>query len=148
MPHFTLNLDASGPVVNAGVFVSEGRRQALLAANEQVPEMQVIRALIDTGASFTSIDPSVLAVLNLTPTGTIDIVTPSTGQGTHTADTYDVDFKVGAGPDDIPLSISNLRIASCDLFLKQGIHALIGRDILKRCIFIYNGSESMFSLSF
>ena len=79
MPHFTLNLDASGPVVNAGVSVSEGRRQALLAANEPVPEIQVIRALIDTGASFTSIDPAVLAALNLTPTGTIDIVTPSTG---------------------------------------------------------------------
>jgi hypothetical protein len=110
--------------------------------------MQIIRALIDTGASFTSVDPSVLAALNLTPTGTIDIVTPSTGQGTHTADTYDVDFKIGAGPNDTPLSISNLRIASCDLFLKQGIHALIGRDILQRCIFIYNGAISMFSLSF
>ncbi len=148
MPHFTLNLDASGPVVNAGVSVSEGRRQALLAASEQIPEMQIIRALIDTGASFTSIDPAVLVTLNLTPTGTIDIVTPSTGQGTHTADTYDVDFKIGAGPDDIPLSISNLRIASCDLFLRQGIHALIGRDILRRCIFTYNGSINMFSLSF
>jgi hypothetical protein len=90
----------------------------------------------------------VLAALNLTPTGTIDIVTPSTGQGTHTADTYDVDFKIGAGPNDIPLSISNLRVASCDLFLKQGIHALIGRDILQRCILIYNGAISMFSLSF
>jgi len=110
--------------------------------------MQVIRALIDTGASFTSIDPVVLAALSLTPTGTIEIVTPSTGQGTHTAETYDVDFSIGAGPDDTPLSISNLRIASCDLFLKQGIHALIGRDILKRCILIYNGSEGVFSLAF
>ena len=128
--------------------MSEGRLHALMAANEPIPQMQIIRALIDTGASFTSVDPSVLAALNLTPTGTIDIVTPSTGQGTHTADTYDVDFKIGAGPNDTPLSISNLRIASCDLFLKQGIHALIGRDILQRCIFIYNGAISMFSLSF
>ena len=128
--------------------MSEGRLHALMAANEPIPQMQIIRALIDTGASFTSVDPSVLAALNLTPTGTIDIVTPSTGQGTHTADTYDVYFKIGAGPNDTPLSISNLRIASCDLFLKQGIHALIGRDILQRCIFIYNGAISMFSLSF
>ena len=148
MPHFTLTLDASGPVVNAGVSVSEGRRQALEAANEAIPQMQVIRALIDTGAAFTSIDPVVLAALNLTPTGTIEIVTPSTGQNTHTADTYDVDFKIGAGPDDTPLSISNLRIASCDLFLRQGIHALIGRDILRQCIFSYNGSASIFTLAF
>lgn len=115
MPHFTLTLDAAGPVVNAGVSVSAGRRQALVAANEPVPAMQAIRALIDTGASFTSIDPAVLVALSLTPTGTIDIVTPSTGQNTHTADTYDVDFQIGAGPNDTPLLISNLRIASCDL---------------------------------
>jgi hypothetical protein len=148
MPHFTLTLDAAGPVVNAGVSVSEGRRLALEAAGAPVPAMQAIRALIDTGASFTSIDPAVLTALNLTPTGTIDIVTPSTGQGTHTADTYDVDFRIGAGPNDTPLSISNLRIASCDLFLRQGIHALIGRDILEKCIFIYNGTVNYFSLSF
>jgi hypothetical protein len=148
MPHFTLNLDRAGPVVNAGVSVSEGRRQALETAHEPVPTTQYIRALVDTGASFTSIDPSVLALLSLTPTGTIDIVTPSTGQGTHTADTFDVDFMIGAGPADIPLSIPNLRIASCDLFLRQGIHALIGRDILGRCIFIYNGETGIFSLAF
>jgi predicted aspartyl protease len=148
MPHFTLNLDVSGPVVNAGVSVSAGRRQALEAANEPIPAPLYIRALIDTGASFTSIDPAVLAGLTLTPTGTIEIVTPSTGENTHTADTYDVDFTIHASMEEIPLSISNLRIASCDLFLRQGIHALIGRDILSRCMFHYNGEAGFFSLAF
>lgn len=148
MPHFTLTLDAAGPVVNAGVSVSEGRRSALLAQNMAVPTMRVIRALVDTGASFTSIEPEVLKALNLTPTGTIDIVTPSTGKEVHTTETYDVDFLIGAGADDIPLSIQNLRIAASELYLKQGIHALIGRDVLKRCILIYNGSMSNFSVCF
>jgi Aspartyl protease len=96
MPHFSLTLDASGPLVNAGITVSEGRRAALTAANQAIPQMRVVRALIDTGASFTSIDPEVFAALNLTPTGTMEIVTPSTGQGIHTADTYDIDFQIGA----------------------------------------------------
>jgi hypothetical protein len=148
MPHFTLSLDASAPVVNAGITVSEARRVALRAANEPIPGVQVVRALIDTGASFTSIDRAVLSALGLEPTGTIDIVTPSTGQGPHLADAYDVDFQIGAGPEDVPLWIPNLRTASCDLFQRQGIHALIGRDILQRCIFIYNGSMNLFSLSF
>lgn len=148
MPHFTLNIDIAGPVVNAGVSVSEGRRQALAAANAPIPAQQYVRALVDTGASFTSIDPAILALLCLTPTGTIDIVTPSTGHGTHTPDTYDVDFMIGAGPQDTSLPISNLRIASCDLFLRQGIHALIGRDILGRCILHYNGETGLFSLAF
>jgi hypothetical protein len=119
-----------------------------MAAGEPIPQMQFIRALVDTGASFTSLDPGVLGALNLTPTGTIEIVTPSTGQGTHTADTYDIDVMIGAGPGDTPLSISNLRVASCDLFLRQGIHALIGRDILEKCILIYNGSVGQFSVAF
>jgi len=110
--------------------------------------MRVIRALVDTGASFTSIEPEVLKALSLTPTGTIDMVTPSTGKEVHTTDTYDIDFLIGAGADDTPLAIANLRIAACELYLKQGIHALIGRDILKRCILIYNGQTNTFSLCF
>lgn len=149
MPYFTITIDAPGPVVNSGVSVSEGRAAALVAANQPIPQMRVIRALVDTGASFTSIDPTVLTALNLTPTGTIDFVTPSTGQGTHTTDTYDVDFRIGGtNADDVPLTISNLRVASCDLFFSQGIHALIGRDILSRCILVYNGALNIFTLAF
>jgi hypothetical protein len=148
VPYFTLTLDAPGPVVNAVVTVSDGRRQALEAAQQPIPTQQIVRALIDTGASHTSIDPTVLAALGLTPTGTIEIVTPSTGTGTHTADTYDVDFKIYASAEDIPLATSNLRVSACELFLKQGIHALIGRDILSRCVFIYTGSTNSFTVCF
>jgi predicted aspartyl protease len=149
LPHFTLNIDVGGPVVNANVYVSEGRRLALEAQNIDIPASRVIRALVDTGASFTSIEPAVLNALNLTPTGTIELVTPSTGQGTHTADTYDVDFVIaGASQQDPPLQLANLRVAACELYLRQGIHALIGRDILERCILVYNGTTNEFTLAF
>jgi hypothetical protein len=148
VPHFTLNLDPGGPIVNAFVQVSEGRRAALQKEGKVVPEGKAIRALIDTGASLTSIEPSVLQQLGLTPTGTIDIVTPSTGQDVHIAETYDVDFSIYAGVNDPPLSMANLRVAACELYLKQGIHGLIGRDILSRCIFIYQGDAAIFSLAF
>jgi hypothetical protein len=121
---------------------------ALEAAGEPIPQPRVVRALVDTGASFTSIEPQVLQALNLTPTGTIEIVTPSTGDQTHTTETYDVDFAIGAGPGESPLLLPNLRIAASQLFLKQGIHVLIGRDILNRCILVYNGSTNSFSLCF
>lgn len=148
MPHFTLAIDAGGPIVNAVVQVSEGRRAALNSAGQTEPPMQAIRALIDTGASFTSIEPKVLQDLSLTPTGTIDFVTPSTGQNVATADTYDVDLSIYRTQNDPPLLMANLRVAACELFLKQGIHALIGRDVLSRCIFVYNGDLGHFSLAF
>jgi hypothetical protein len=150
MPHFTLNVDVPGPVVNAVVSVSEARRGALIAQNLPVPHERVIRALVDTGASFTSIEPAVLVTgLELTPTGTIDVVTPSTGQGSHTADTYDVDFSIkGASQQDVPLSLTNIRVGASELFLMQGIHALIGRDVLQRCVLVYNGALNQFTLAF
>jgi predicted aspartyl protease len=125
VPHFTLTLEPNGPIVNAVVSVSEGRRLALIAEGQAIPGMRTIRALVDTGASFSSVEPQVLQALNLTPTGTIEIVTPSTGNQTHTTETYDVDFVIGGSTqEDVPLTIPNLRIAACDLFLQQGIHAL------------------------
>jgi len=149
MPHFTLALDpARGPIINAVIAVSEGRRDALTAANQPIPLPQFVRALIDTGASFTSVDPSILANLGLTPTGTMDVVTPSTGQNVHTTDTYDVDFAMGANPQDVILFVPNLRIAAAELFLMQGIHVLVGRDVLARCLFAYNGATQTFTLAY
>lgn len=148
MPHFTLLIEPAGPVVNAIITVSEGRRSALTAAGQDIPGIQVIRALVDTGASHTSIEPAVLASLGLTPTGTIEIVTPSTGTGTHTADTYDVDFSIYGSTNEPPLLFSNLRVSTAELFSRQGIHALIGRDILSRCVLVYNGTLAQFTLAF
>ena len=146
MPHFTLPLDVGGPILNAAVFVSSARRAVLLQMGHPVPQAILIRALVDTGASFTAIEPSVLQKLSLTPTGTIEIATPSTGQGTHTTDTFDIDFAIGAGPNDSPFVMPNLRVAAAELFSRQGIHALIGREILQRHVFIYNGSMNQFSV--
>jgi predicted aspartyl protease len=110
VPHFTLEIDTAGPALNAQVFVSEGRRAALVAENLAVPVPRVIRALVDTGASFTAVEPEVLQALGPTPTGTVDIVTPSTGQEVHTAETLDIDLVILKTPTEPPLLIPNLRV--------------------------------------
>jgi len=148
MPHFTLPVDPAGPLVNAVVSISEARRATLLERNLPIPELRVIRALVDTGASFTLIEPAVINLLSLSPTGTIEIVTPSTGQNVHTTETYDINLSIYAAETDPPLVMPNLRVATAELFLRQGIHALIGRDVLRRFILIYNGSTNEFSLCF
>jgi hypothetical protein len=148
MPHFTLMIDGPGPVVNAAVFLTQGRRDAVTASGGELPTIQVVRALVDTGASITSIDPQVFETLGLTPTGLLDMVTPSTGAGVHTTDTYDVDFLIGAANGETPLQITNLRVCASQLFLNQGINALIGRDILSKCLMVYNGTINSFTMSF
>ena len=49
--------------------VGNARQQALQEAGQDVPPPQIIRALIDTGASISGVDPTVLKALGLTQTG-------------------------------------------------------------------------------
>jgi len=74
-------------MVNAALGVSEARRQALLTAGQAVPQFVSIRALLDTGASMTCVDPTVIAALGLAPTGMTQMITPSTGAVPHNAPT-------------------------------------------------------------
>jgi hypothetical protein len=61
MAHFTLAVDAAaGPVVLALVMPSRPRIDALTANNQPTPQPVPIRALVDTGASVTCVDPAVM----------------------------------------------------------------------------------------
>jgi len=150
LPHFTLQIGPDGPIVNALLEVSQARRDALIAANQQAPALQRITALIDTGASCTSVDPSVIGTLNLQPTGSVSVFTPSTGATPHHTNQYDVLLMI-PGPTPAhsdALIFRTIGVIELPLLQAQGFHALIGRDILNRCLFIYNGSMGFFTLGY
>lgn len=147
MPSVNLQiLPQFGPVIDVHVGVSAPRRKALEAAGLTVPAPVTCRLLIDTGASSTCVDPSILKPLNLTPSGVASIHTPSTTAGnSHTCNQYDVSLMIlhpslirtfGA----LPVIESNLS--------HQGIEGLLGRDVLAHCLFIYNGELGVHTLSF
>lgn len=134
-------------MIDAMVMVSASRRKALTDANQPVPPPVAIRALIDTGASNTCIDPSVLRTLNLTPTGSTPMITPTTGAEPQEKALYDVMVLIPAGNAQ-PFIQATLPVCECDLFEAQGFHALIGRDILSHCLLVYNGLANYFSLAY
>ena len=108
-----------------------------------------IRGLIDTGASGTCVDPSVLTTLGLSPTGSVTVNTPSTGNQPHVADQYDVSLLIpGALATHAPLAVPNLPVMCAELLTAQGFHALIGRDILSHCLFSFNGAMGLFTLAY
>jgi hypothetical protein len=90
MPHLTLQIGPGGPLLDVLVSASAPRQTALTQAGQPVPPAQTARALIDTGASVTAIDPTILTALALTPTGQTTIHTPSTGNHGHSCSTYDI----------------------------------------------------------
>ncbi len=149
MPHFTLPIESQGPMFNAIVGVSAPLRSALIEANQPIPNSIPVRALIDTGASCTCVDPSILQRLNLTSKGDIPVSTPTT-KGTPVAvSQYDVSIAVPPANSGQPtLTFGTIPVACIELIDHQGFHVLIGRDILSHCLFVYNGSTGLFTLGF
>lgn len=148
MPHFTKQSDPRGPILNAIVGVSAERENALKLANITIPKPVPIQALIDTGASSTCIDPSVLKQLNLTPTGSVQMNTPSTGTQPVDAEQYDVGLLIPVSADHVPFLSPTLPVLCVELLVAQGFHALIGRDILEHCVFTYNGTTKLYTLAY
>jgi hypothetical protein len=90
MPILTNQIGVEGPIIKVGINVSSPRAQAMRAARLAVPPMIVIDALIDTGASCTVVDSGVIKKLGLVATGTVPILTPSTGVTPHSCNQYDI----------------------------------------------------------
>jgi len=150
MPHLTFNLGPNlaptGPVMNIFVGVSQPRAIALRGAGHPIPPPALIRGLIDTGASCTSVDLTILNQLGIPISGTAPVHTPSTqANQPHIANLYDVSI-VLTHPlitrtfNAVPVTESQIN--------HQGIQALIGRDILAWCLFSYDGSAGIFTLAF
>jgi len=150
VPYFTRQVDpATGNLILvAFVGVSQARRTALVANNQAVPNPIQIMGLVDTGASCTCIDPTVLNQLNLSPTGSTSVNSPTTGATPAIADQYDVSFVIPSTLNHPPLVHQTIPVVKADLLAAQGFHALIGRDILRGCLLTYDGQNGLFSLAF
>ena len=146
MPLLTLPLGVDGAIVPVLFHFSGPRLQLLRAANQPFPMAFTGRGLIDTGASGSAIDSSVVQSLGLLPTGTINILTPSTGSVPHVCNQYDVSLTLLMAPQPHVVSMI-IPVLECQL-LSQGIHALIGRDVLSSGMFVYNGKANTISLAF
>ena len=134
--------------MDAAIMVGNARQQALQDAGQDVPTPQLIRALIDTGASISGVDPTVLAALALSQTGEAEIHTPSTRGVAVTTPTYDVKIAILAGrAGDLHFISETIQVTATDLS-QQGFQALIGTDILKSCILHYNGADEHFTLAY
>ena len=152
MSHFTLGNSPQGPIVNAFISVSEARENALKEAELPVPDWVRIRGLIDTGASITCIDPTVLInSLALSPRGNTSVFTPSTGAKSVSKDLYDIGLWIPPGKEgesEYWFIIRTMAVICTDLREGLGCDALIGRDMLERRLFVYNGGTQQFSLAY
>ena len=110
-------------------------------AQTQLPAPHAGLALIDTGASITAVEESVLQGLGLSATSAIQIEVPG---GSARRPLYDCDITLPGTPiPTLPFnSVVGMGLA------RLGFSALIGRDLLRRFQLVYNGAEGFWTLAF
>jgi hypothetical protein len=149
VPYFTKQVDPGGkPIISAYVAVSTARRSALTAAGRPVPDHLPILGLIDTGASCTCVDPSVLQRLGIPPTGSSSVNSATTGDYPATADQYDVSLLIPGSQGSPSLVYHAIAVLESKLLDAHGFHALIGRDILANCLLTYDGKSGLFIIAY
>jgi hypothetical protein len=139
-------LAASGPVIPVEVSMPKPLEEFCTKKGIPIPAPQAGYALIDTGASISAIDESILQRLSLLP---IDSIPSVTAAGNARSFIYPTNVSFPAlGVKDYRLS----RVIGCNLKWKtkddKEIIMLLGRDILQFMLFIYNGPLSNITIAF
>lgn len=101
--------------------------------------------MVDTGANVTCIDPEILQRLRLSPRGIASLYTPSSGNQGHQANEYDVSLAL-VHPK-LTMTFNAIPVVESELAV-QGIQGLIGRDLLSRCLLVYDGAAGRFTIAF
>lgn len=75
--------------------------------------------------------------------------TASTGDTPVEANQYDVSLLIPhTSPDEYALFLPTIPVAEMYLLGPLAVHALIGRDVLDRCLLIYDGRNQRFSIGY
>lgn len=133
-------LQARGPVVQVQIEVPLALSKQLAASGTAVPQPVAGWALLDTGATSTAVDDSVVSSLGVMPIGVAQV---GTAGGPTTHPVYPIRLQI----QGVGLAIDFGRVTGAPL-KGMGLVALIGRDVLSNMILIYDGPSSEFTLTF
>jgi hypothetical protein len=149
MRNISGRIERQGAFAYATVMATSFQVAALKAQGLAYPAPQQIAALIDTGASSSVLDTSVISSFALTLTGQTLIHTPSTGSQYESRNQYAASISLIDPTLDPRQGIEVYNIAVIESHLaSEGFLAIIGRDILSRCIFTFDGPAKIYRLEF
>jgi hypothetical protein len=141
MPSLTqrlINLQQYGPVIELQIIPTTLYSENTDNATNN-PSNKVL-AMIDTGAMSSVVQQGICEKLKLNPTGMVSMTTPSS----EDVQCYQYDISL-LFPSNVFLE--NITVTEAPL-QGQHIQLLVGRDVLQHGVFIYNGYDNSFTLSF
>jgi hypothetical protein len=128
-----------GPCVPVSIELAEHVAQELIKRKEPVPQPHAGLALIDTGALASCIDEDVAKIMRLPVVGSVNL--SSASHPSHRANQYPIKIKIQGMPMEF-----NTHSAIGAPLKGQQLLAIIGRDVLQICCFIYNGPSGQITL--
>jgi hypothetical protein len=137
-----------GPLVPVRFDITHSERRKRWKLRQPVLHAIDTMALVDTGAECSCITVSLADKLAL-PLATINFVNMPSTFGLVPALFREAELTLcNQGRDPLQSRIwPILHVMEIDL-VKLGYEAIVGRDLLANCEFIYNGNNSTFSLSY
>lgn len=135
-----LGLQVAGPRLPVSVSVHPTLEAHLVKDGKPVPQPVVGIGLIDTGATFTAVDNSVVAALGIPPIGLVNM---GTAGGQRQQSQYPAALSFPG--TNLPQLKFNF-VVGCDL-AGQDFKVLIGRDVLIHFTMFYNGPFGQVVLS-
>lgn len=140
MPLIRVPMAADGPIVDLSLWIGRAAAHNLVAQGQALPNSQTIRALIDTGADRTAIHPNALGLITSVAAGTIKVRRPGF-QKFRRVNLHKVRLAF-AGIRAIKANTGWVEITSAAIVpANPGVLALIGRDMLAHCRFLYDGPK-------
>ncbi len=142
MPTFSdtiSNLHEIGPVFDVAIAIPEELSIRFVKDKMAVPMPVKVSAMIDTGADCSVVTPEIMRSLGIHPIDWVPVITA--GRPEQTCPLYCARIIFSNN-----ISIETSEIIGASLY-NPSIQCLLGRDVLKSCLFIYNGQDEIITLS-
>jgi len=136
----TQGLFSGGVVMDMAITVDTVTAQAMSLGKQIVPSPVIVKALLDTGCTVTSIDQSIAQKLGLIVRG---MTTTHTAAGPATSNQY----FVGLSFPGTNLQARALHQVQSVNLLGQPFQVLIGRDLMASWVINYNGTTGYISIA-
>ena len=147
MPELTGPLTPQGAVLDILIGLSAADVRRLRLALQPIPQPLSLQALIDTGASHTSVDAKAFQPLGLQPSNFIVVSTASASALPRAQ--FEVSLRIvhPSGNSQLDLLLESVTVTDADLLPNQ-LPALIGCDLLALWVFKYDGPAREFTLDY
>jgi len=126
-------------MIEMRVWVGTAMEEAIKKSGGEVPDPVPVKAMIDTGATVSVIEPDVAKRLGLKPVGIVEISTASS----ESVECYQYLIRL-IFPNNVIVETTAVEAP----LRGQQTQCLIGRDVLSHGVLVYTGYINQFTLSF